>query len=191
MTESVRAYFMRHGSTSASPSPEKWKPLPLSDKGRAQAVDGAIHLASMVSSGVWPAPDRVVSSDLPRAKQTADIAAQMFQIPSVSTSEKLRAFNDEVETPQEYEARTASGLGDVLAGAGRPLIVAHRSTTGYLDQQFFHPDDEDFNPDYVNFSLLKEGGILGVRNPHGLVPLWQPVQANWPPGFIERLGVDT
>jgi broad specificity phosphatase PhoE len=180
----VRAYLQRHGSTALSPFPEGWLPIPLNAKGRDDALAGAAYLKQHISENNLPTPDYIVTSDLTRTEQTADIAAKTLGIKIVTTLPGLRAFEGEEETPEEYEARSEEALKQILAEDQLPLVVAHRSTTGFLDKKFGadHSDDGDWQPDYKTHSLLREGGVLALANPKWkLLPIYQPILENWPP----------
>jgi len=180
-------YLMRHGETSASPSPEGWRQIGLNELGRQSAEAGADFLIDAISAK-YPKPDYVISSDLCRASQTGDIVADRLGVSNhhYPGMFDLRAFNPDEETALEYEERCSRGLGMLLSGGGIPLIVAHRSTTAYLDKTTGpNKHDDGWEPDYVHHMLLHEGGIMAVGNPD-LVPLHRPVDRNWPPGLCER-----
>jgi broad specificity phosphatase PhoE len=175
----IVAYLMRHGSTAISPKPEGWLPIGLSREGWGEAQAGAEFLEQFIRGGA-PKPTWGISSDLPRAEQTLAIAADTLGIPTLNSLPRLRAFEDKQETPAQYETRTLDGVSDVLATAQRtnsvPLIVAHRSTTGFLGKHFKAWVRE---PDYRYDALLLEGGLLAITD-CGLLPLFRYVEKNWP-----------
>jgi len=170
---------MRHGSTAISPQPEGWKPIGLSREGWGEAQAGADFLSQFVREGN-PKPDWGVSSDLPRAEQTLAIVARSLHIPTVKPIEPLRAFEEAVETPARYEERNLQGFAEVMLTAAKsnsvPLIVCHRSSTGFLGKQ--HEVFLD-DPDYRYDALLLEGGILAITD-CGIVPLFRAIEKNWP-----------
>lgn len=176
----IVAYLQRHGSTDISPQPEGWKPIGLSRQGWGEAQAGADFLEQFVKSGGGPKPDWGISSDLPRAEQTLAITADALGIPMVKPDPQIRAFESEQETPARYEQRTLEGMNAVLDAAQKtnsvPLIVAHRSTTGWLGKYFKAWVRE---PDYRYDSLLLEGGVLALTD-GGIMPLFRCVEKNWP-----------
>lgn len=84
---SWRAYFMRHGETEANEEDlaRGWGKWPLTPAGKKQAETGANFL---VGHGIT----RIVASDLPRAKETAQIAAKILRVP-VEYARELRSLN--------------------------------------------------------------------------------------------------
>lgn len=175
----IRAYVMRHGSTSISPSPEGWKQIGLSREGWGEARAGADFLLRFTREGS-PRPDWGISSDLRRAEETLAIAADILQLPVLQSVFKLRAYDDDRETASSYEERNAEGFSAVLETAREtdsvPLIVCHRSSTGFLGK-WTNVIDRD--PDYRYDALLLEGGVLALTE-HGIIPLFRAVEANWP-----------
>lgn len=174
------AYIMRHGSTPISPNPEGWKPIGLSETGQGEARAGADFLSQFIREG-GPRPDWGISSDLPRAEQTLAIAAGFLGIPVVQPMASLRAFEENEESPAEYEDRTIQGFNSVLQTAVQtnsvPLIVCHRSSTGFLGKRY---ESWMQHPDYRFDALLLEGGVLGITD-CGIIPLFRAVDDNWPP----------
>lgn len=170
---------MRHGSTSISPAPEGWKPVGLSREGWGEAQAGADFLFQFTREGA-PKPDWGVSSDLPRAEQTLAIAADTLKIPIVQPLEELRAYEESAETPARYEERNHDAFSEVLQMAAKsntiPLIVCHRSSTGFLGKQHKVLMRD---PDYRYDALLLEGGILAITD-CGIVPLFRAIESNWP-----------
>lgn len=176
----ILAYLQRHGSTEISPAPEGWKPIGLSRQGWGEAQAGADFLEQFVSSGGGPKPDWGISSDLPRAEQTLAISADTLGIPMVEPDPQLRAFEEQSETPARYEERTLAAFKDVLNTAHKtnsvPLIVAHRSSTGWMGKNYKTWIRE---PDYRYDSLLLEGGVMALTD-GGIVPLFRFIEKNWP-----------
>jgi len=175
----ILAYVMRHGSTDISPAPEGWKPIGLSREGWGEAQAGADFLSQFVREGA-PKPSWGISSDLPRAEQTLAIAADALQIPVLRPLFDLRAFEEKSETPARYEERNAEAFASILTTAAKsnsvPLIVGHRSSTGFLGKQHKVLGRD---PDYRYDALLLEGGILAVTD-CGITPLFRAIESNWP-----------
>jgi phosphohistidine phosphatase SixA len=166
----IRAYLIRHGSTGLE-KPEGWSPARMTQQGRRQAQQGAKALKVLTEHG-WPAPDYIASSPLPRAKQTADIAAEILDLPRPRTMPRLKAFDKHFESASRYKARTTEILG-ALIGAPLPLIAAHRSTTAILGQQF------GLGAADLDEGLLEPGGVLAVTDGY-LLPLHAPIKGAWP-----------
>jgi glucosyl-3-phosphoglycerate phosphatase len=88
----VTLYVARHAPTklnAETPGPEKirgWGPAGLGDEGRQVAKDAAQTLRGKVSNPL------IVTSDLPRAKETADVLGQELQAQVIPASE-LRTWN--------------------------------------------------------------------------------------------------
>lgn len=170
---------MRHGSTAISPAPEGWKPIGLSREGWGEAQAGADFLEQAIKAGA-PKPNWGVSSDLPRAEQTLAIVADHLDIPVAEPVRDLRAYEETAETPARYEERNLEAFDSVLGYAVStntiPLIVCHRSSTGFLGKQHKVLMRD---PDYRYDALLLEGGILAITE-CGIMPLFRAIEANWP-----------
>lgn len=169
----LRAYIMRHGSTAVSPAPEGWQPIGLNEEGRSQAVQAADFLEQYLRS--HPKPTYGIASDLPRAEQTLAIVARYIRLNIEPPNPLLRAYERNSEDPASYERRTLEALNDILAKPGLPLIVCHRSTTGFLAK---HHSLWQRDPDYSADALLLEGGILAVTDTQ-IIPLFRAVKSNW------------
>jgi len=175
------AYLMRHGSTAMSPQPEGWKQNSLDRIGMQQAVSGADFLEQWVRD--HPRPCWGISSDLARSEETLAIAnAILGGLEIVPPLRDLRAYEFSQETPAQYELRSERAFHEVFKMANDkgniPLIVAHRSTTAFLEKTTPLLKGESWKPDYRNYSLLLEGGVLGITD-RGLVPLFLAIADNW------------
>ena len=175
----IQAYLMRHGSTPISPSPEGWKQVELSREGWGEAQAGADFLGQFIRDG-GPKPSWGVSSDLARAEQTLAIVADFLAIPVCPPIPDLRAYEEKAETPAHYEERNLEAFNRLLDSAQKsnsvPLIVCHRSSTGFLGKQHKVLTRD---PDYRYDALLLEGGILGITD-QGIIPLFRAIESNWP-----------
>ncbi len=70
--------LMRHGETAWNLEGrlQGWAPVTLNDRGREQATAAAAHL-----DGAGTTPDRVVSSDLTRTRETAELVRSVIDAP--------------------------------------------------------------------------------------------------------------
>lgn len=162
-----------------SPRSEGWLPVRLNADGKMDARSGA-NFIKKLPADQWPQPEWIIASDLLRTLETANITAETLGMGFINTLESIRAYDEGRESPEEFEQRNVQGFDDILSRSGIPLIVAHRSTTGFLDQQYgHHAQDTDWNPDYSTHSLLLEGGVLAITD-DGLVPLFRALEENWP-----------
>lgn len=84
----TRVLLLRHGQSTwnAQGRWQGWSDPPLSDLGRTQAADAARHLEDFGLTGV-------ASSDLDRARTTADIVATALGLGPVSVDTDLREYN--------------------------------------------------------------------------------------------------
>lgn len=104
-------YLVRHGDTDANadtPGPELergWKSYPLDAKGRSEAKKTAAKLAKL---GI----KAVVSSDLSRAKQTADIISDWLGI-SPTFDRSLRTWNTG-KCAGQLKSRTEPHIADLV-----------------------------------------------------------------------------
>lgn len=169
----LRCYIMRHGSTAISPAPEGWKPIGINELGRSQSIHAADFMEQYIRT--HPAPTWGVASDLPRAEQTLAIMARFIPLKLEHPMPGLRAYERAAEDPATYERRTLDALNEILSKPGVPLIVAHRSTTGFLAK---HHSLWEHDPDYSNDALLLEGGILAITDTK-VIPLFRAVEKNW------------
>ncbi len=90
--------------------------IPLNDNGRVQARQAAAQLAANP-------PDVVVSSDLERARETAEIIAAPFQLP-VHTDPRLREINQGVWEGMYFPDIKAKYAAEFAAREADPLSVA-------------------------------------------------------------------
>ena len=84
-----RLYLVRHGETewNADNRVQGSMDISLSDKGRGQADLVADFLKNL------PRPQRILSSNLSRARETAEIIADALNIPGISVNPLLREIN--------------------------------------------------------------------------------------------------
>jgi len=117
--------------------------IPLTDKGREQAQRLAVELKANP-------PDAVVSSDLIRARETAEILATPFNLP-VHTDPRLREINqglwegmhvDDIKAKyaQEFAARQANPLEVAPPGGETVGQVRERVVTAVNDIAQKYPD---------------------------------------------------
>jgi phosphohistidine phosphatase SixA len=180
-TTDIRFLLMRHGRTSMTDKPEGWRAVRLSATGRIDAQDGGNFLAANLDR--LPPISHLISSPLPRSRQTADIVGGILGINNVDSDwPELRAFDIARETPGRYARRSEQALQRLLSVPGMPLVIAHRSTTSWLGQRYSLTragDDKSFVK-----SLIDTGGVMAVgdisEGSSGLAPLWRPLEANWP-----------
>ena len=124
----TKLIFVRHGESTANLSrtfANRGEGWPLTVAGRAQAHALA---ARLTSEGVT----RLLSSPLERARQTAEILAELFRLP-VEVREELREFDvgrwegtSADEGWAEYESVTAGwlrGESDLAVGGGESLAA--------------------------------------------------------------------
>ncbi len=175
----IIAYVMRHGTTDMGPVPEGWKPVGLNREGWGEVQAGADFLEQFIREG-GPKPAWGISSDLPRAEQSLAIAADVLNIPTAKPMFDLRAYEEHQESPARFEERILEGFASVLETAQKynsiPLIIAHRSSTGFLGRYYKAWVRE---PDYRYDELLLEGGVLAITD-CGIQPLFRYVEKNWP-----------
>src|SRR5712664_825746 len=123
----IICYVVRHGTTDISPKTEGWLPIPMNALGKAQVQDAAEFVKRQTVK-----PDFIVSSDLERAKETAEICAKVLGLKMLRPMSELRAFSDKDDTQKGFEARNEKAFTEILDAAKAkkmiPLIAAHRST---------------------------------------------------------------
>ena len=147
----LRVTLVRHGTTAWNDTGryQGWSDTPLSEQGRAEAA----RLRGRLAGERW---DRVVASDLLRARETAEIAAPGVEVetdrrlremhfgawegltwdectardgdlPARWTADPASCAPPEGESVAEFEARVAAAL-DALPADGNVLVVAHAGT---------------------------------------------------------------
>lgn len=147
----LRVTLVRHGTTEWNDTGryQGWSDTPLSEGGRAEAA----RLRGRLAGERF---DRVVSSDLVRARETAEIAvpgvvietdrrlremhfgawegltwdectARDGDLPARWTADPASCAPPEGESVAEFEARVAAAL-DALPADGNVLVVAHAGT---------------------------------------------------------------
>lgn len=129
--------LMRHGETTWNRAQrlQGHRDIPLSDVGRAQAVDAAPSLVAL-------RPEVIVASDLCRAQQTAEAVATLTNLP-VGVDRRLRETSmgkwegltrDEAiaEWPKEWNAwRTTSAHASPPGGESRWQVAARAAAVVY------------------------------------------------------------
>lgn len=158
----IRAYLLRPGTSETTG---------LTRRGRADVQEAAEALRTLTAQG-WPHPKYIAASDLPRARQTADIAATVLGLPKPRPMPRLNAF-DKRESKYRYVQRTTAILGALISDTQLPLIVTHRSTTAYLGLQY------GLGPAQFDQGLLEPGGILAITG-NDLWPLHRIISTAWP-----------
>src|SRR6266404_4180020 len=170
----VLAYVLRHGSTGMSPAPEGWLQVPLNALGKAEALDGAEFINNLSSVK----PDWVVSSDLKRAIETAEIAAKVLGAKIARPIPNLRAFSAKDETQEKFEARSELAFPTIISIAKEkkviPLIVCHRSNTAWIAKKYGGVRQKI---DYRQASMVWEGGVI-VIDENGARPLYKTLLEN-------------
>lgn len=133
-------YFLRHGESvnNRDNLVNGWTDCPLTDIGRAHAREAALILKN------YPI-NRIVTSDLQRAVETAEIIAQQLNLP-IEKYFELRERNwgiyengprserpgleqtpEEGEGPEEYFGRVVQAIRKIFIGENT-LIVGHAGT---------------------------------------------------------------
>ena len=177
--------FIRHGETALNVA-RTVQPAdtPLSDRGHAQAEDVARRLAGMRLAGI-------LSSDLPRARQTADRIAAACGLP-VATSALWQERNfgawrgqrydalgfdpltraeapPDGESAEAFSARVAAAFADLVARragmAGALAVVTHGLVIRELLQRQLHlPEGTAVQRAIGNTSVT----IVAERPPHSV-----------------------
>lgn len=170
----VQAYMMRHGHD-ARKDGEPDEDAQLDKQGENDAKAGATFLRQLSENNTqFPKPDRIVSSSLVRAQQTAAIAADILKLPAPESMNDLREYSDG-EPVQNFEARNERAFQTILNEPGTPLVVAHRGTTAFLDKRVRSRSADRHQPDYERHGLLHRGGVLAIAHDGGLTPLFRPI----------------
>ena len=143
MADSV--LIVRHGQTpwTAADRVQGWAPVPLTDRGREQAAATAAHVADGFAVG------EIVTSDLRRTRQTAEILADELGVPvstdarwrerdfgwyqgvDDATYHELRPTDDLSQAPESGESwqdvadRVHTAWPELAATQGTPLLVSH------------------------------------------------------------------
>lgn len=129
--------FWRHGRTAwnAERRFQGQSDIPLDETGVAQAERAALSLARLK-------PDRIISSDLSRARQTAEALAGIVGVPVVSDADLRETFAGEWEglTRSELEARFGTQLAhwgagsDVRPGGGETRVEVAARVMAAVDR---------------------------------------------------------
>lgn len=175
----VLAWFVRHGSTDMSPAPEFWLPVSLNAFGKAEALDASQFIAMHT-----PRPEWGVSSDLPRAQETLDIAAKVLGFSKLKPMPELRAFGED-EDPKDYEKRNLKAFAALFAMALKTkkvgLIAGHRSTSAFLGKMLGGTIQK---VDYKLNSLVHEGGVIVLKK-RSLQPMFKFIGENSKPDLVQ------
>lgn len=138
-----RVYLMRHGAVSYfddSGRPVDPRSVTLTDEGRAQAEAAAAALAAV-------ALDRVLCSDLPRTRQTAEIVAAGRGLPvqEIPALREIRSGRFADVPPERREAELVYGFeAAATAGArfagGESFVAFERRVVGAIHAALASPD---------------------------------------------------
>lgn len=163
-------YIVRHGTTRLNDDKDVrgWADVPLTDEGKEEAEDTAAQLAQI---GIRP--KKIITSDLKRTQETADIIAGKLGIDTVKPVADLRTWNmgdwegqpsDEIEpkaaklvkhspdvaTPNgetfdNFRKRTLKFLNGEMNAPVAPLLVAHSKTIKLLHAWIANGRPKDFS----------------------------------------------
>lgn len=156
MDDSIHSgfYFLRHGESvnNQLDRVNGWTDSPLTTRGECQAR-AAAHIFSKY------AIERIVTSDLRRARRTAEIVAEVLKLAEIEVLPDLRERNwgiyenqpreirpslDKIpeggEGPHEYRRRVMAALKKINPNEST-LIVAHAGTMRVLKQSLGVPDN--------------------------------------------------
>jgi broad specificity phosphatase PhoE len=150
---------------------------------------GANYLKSLIEDDNFPTPTHLVSSDLRRSVESAQLLGHQLGISKMSIEPGLRAFGGAAnETSAVYRQRSEAALKAILGSPGLPLLVGHRSFQSFLAKKYFGAGAVDDDPGWVE-ALTSEGGLLGIAaDPDTLVPLFKVVWSAWPISSVWATG---
>jgi broad specificity phosphatase PhoE len=160
--------LVRHASTGAK-RPEGLSQIPLNAAGRAQAAETTNWIQGHRDQ--LPKIDRVVSSDLNRATETAYAIAGGLGLDRIEARRALRAYAPH-ESIAAYRRRTDTALAQLQAEPGT-LAVIHRSTISHAANRLGLVSP--FDP---NKSLIDTGGVL-FWDGDKLEPLYRSIPSAW------------
>jgi broad specificity phosphatase PhoE len=163
-------YFLRHGESENNRLDlvNGWSDSPLSQDGIVQAHEAATLLASEPIN-------RIVTSDLQRARHTAEIVAKTINVTTIDVFAGLRERNwgvfenkpreirpslnetpDGGESPEVYADRVVLALRKASLGSNT-LLVGHAGTIRVLNRLLGRYDPlervENSNPVFVSVSM--------------------------------------
>ena len=146
----TRFGLIRHGSTAWNKEKRSQghSDIPLDEEGLAQAV----ALAERLSHEQW---DVIYSSDLQRAKQTADIIAEKLQLPLVQVDSRLREMyggRKEGTTLEERVQRFGDNWKELDLGEEKPEEGMKRGVACLTEIASQHPGR--------NILIVSHGAIL-------------------------------
>jgi phosphohistidine phosphatase SixA len=165
--------LIRHASTGAK-LPEGWRSIPLDATGRTQAAEVGNWLAER-RDRLPVEVTRVVSSDLNRAKETANAIATALGINEIETRSELRAFDKDRESRNTYKKRSDAALRQLRAETGVAAVI-HRSLTVHLANRLGLASSAS-DPNFTR-SLLEPSGVLALDG-NTLIPLYKTEAKNW------------
>lgn len=170
--------FVRHGESQWTPKMISHGPqdLSLSDTGRYQVAACAKNLQSFCLN-FFPYPSCVYSSDLKRAKETAQVIQEQLNPISLIIKPGLqeRYFGDhrllsttssdtppDAELKDQFRIRVLTCVEEILSTAKNPIIVAHSGVFQCLTAHLC-PESKDVKIDFAEaylFSSQSEGWTL-------------------------------
>ena len=151
--------IIRHGETEWNKTRrfQGQTDVPLNEEGRRQAADLAIALDALLPF------DRIVSSDLVRAKETAEIMSRMYPTEIVADSgfREMDFGQWEGLTIQEIRGRWPDALEEWFS-TGRLRVPG-----GETQEQLYNRVWERFlywadQPDYTKLAVVCHGGSCGM-----------------------------
>lgn len=166
-------YFMRHGESQANADGIFAGPsykAPLTDRGRSQAQ---LEGARIKNQGITF--DRIISSPIERAKETAELLAMAAECdpgcityderlaeydmgelsgkPKADVNARERTSAAGAEDPVLFQARVLSCLEEINPLPGNTLVVAHAGVAGIIEATRIGSDIRDF---YMKATLTHE-----------------------------------
>lgn len=169
-------YFMRHGESQANADGIFAGPsysAPLTDQGKSQAQ---LEGARIRNQGITF--DRIISSPIERAKETAELLAMaagcdpgcityderlaeydmgaLSGQPKAGVGARERTGAAGAENPVLFQARVLNCLKDINKLPGNTLVVAHAGVAGIIEATRLSTDIRDFyNEGYPNARVVE------------------------------------
>jgi broad specificity phosphatase PhoE len=169
-------YFMRHGESQANADGVFAGPTysaPLTDQGKSQAQ---LEGARIKNQGITF--DRIISSPIERAKETAELLAQAAECdpgcitydkrlaeydmgalsgqPKANVDARQRTSAEGAEDPVLFQARIIDCLKEISTLPGNTLVVAHAGVAGIIEATRIGSDIRDFyNEGYPNARVVE------------------------------------